>query len=191
MPNTLREVKSELRVAANGQVFIAPLGTTLPAVFSDLASLNAGFKELGFVTEDGAKLTISATYQDKKAWQSFFTLRKITQSKDFKVDFTLEQWDKLNVEFALNTTATSVAGGMKIKPNDPSVQDVRSLVVLWQDGASSNGLIVPTGSISTDSIEVTLSRADTADLPVTFTALPDGIQDPWYIISNDASLTSS
>jgi hypothetical protein len=191
MPNTLREVKSELRVAGNGQAFIAPVGTTLPAQFSDLASLNAAFKELGFITEDGAKLTIASTYQDKKAWQSFFTIRKIPQTKDFTVDFTLEQWDKLNVEFALNTTATSVSGGMKIKPNDPSVNDTRSMVLLWQDGSSSNGLVVPVGQISTDSIEVTLSRADTADLPVTFTATPDGIQDPWYIISNDAGLTSS
>lgn len=191
MANTLREVKSELRVAASGQVYIAPPGTTLPAIFTDLAALNASFKELGFITEDGAKLTIATTYQDKKSWQSFWTLRKIPQSKDFKVDFTLEQWDKLNVEFALNATATSVTGGSKIRPNDPSVLDTRAMVVLWQDGSSSNGLVIPLGMISSDSIEVALSRSDTADLPVTFTATPDGIQDPWYIISNDAALTSS
>jgi len=172
-------------------VFIAPPGTALPAVFADLANLNAAFKELGFITEDGAKLTIASTFQDKKAWQSFYTLRKIRQSSDFNVEFTLEQWDKLNVEFALNATATAVTGGSKIRPNDPSVQDTRAMVVLWQDGTSSNGLIIPVGMISTDSIEVALSRADTADLPVTFTATPDGSQDPWYIISNDASLTSS
>lgn len=191
MANALREVKSELRVAANGQVFIAPVGTALPAAFADLATLNASFKELGFITEDGATLTISTTYEDKKAWQSFWTLRKIPQDKSFSVGFTLEQWDKLNVEFALSATATSVTGGMKIRPNDPSVLDTRSMVVLWQDGSSSNGLIIPVGMISSDSIEVALNRSSTADLPVTFEATPDGSQDPWYIISNDASLTSS
>lgn len=191
MPNTLREVKSELRVGANGQVFVAPVGTTLPAVFADLAALNAAFKELGFITEDGVTLTVSTTYNDKKAWQTFWTLRKIPATKDFSVSFTLEQWDKLNVELALAATASTVTGGAKIVPNAPDVLDTRAMVVLWQDGASSNGLVIPVGMVAGDSVEVALNRGDTADLPIEFVALPDGVNDPWRIISNDAALTSS
>jgi hypothetical protein len=191
MPNTFREVKNELRVAGNGQVYVAPTGTALPSVISDLSALNAAFKELGFVTEDGVTLQISTTYVDKKAWQTFWTLRKIPQSKDFNVSFTLEQWDKLNLELAFAATGTAATGGEKITPNAPSVVDQRSMVVLWQDGASLNGLVIPVGMVSGDSVSVALSRADTADLPVTFAATPDGVQDPWYILSNDVALTSS
>ena len=195
----MTQKKNQLRVGSNGSLYVAPVGTTLPTTIAAVASFVVPWQEIGLATEDGVTLTWSADYTDIRAWQSFYVQRKLTTSKDFTVEAQLEQWNQFTTALALGATWGS-AGVAKLFPNSPQIIDTRILAVVWTDtgqpdtGASAvytYALIVPNCTPTADTVEVAINRADIAKLPLTFTATPDGTNDPWYILSNDPAMTSS
>ena len=65
----------EILVAAQGNIYIAPVGTSLPA--TEVATLNGSFIDLGYTTEEGTSLTYGQTTEDIGAWQSPDPVRRI------------------------------------------------------------------------------------------------------------------
>jgi hypothetical protein len=196
----MTQKKNQLRVGSNGSIYVAPVGTTLPTTIAAVAAL-AGptWTELGLATEDGLTLTWSASYTDIRAWQSFYVQRKLTTSKDFTCSVVLEQWNQQTLALALGATYGS-AGVQKMYPNAPNVIDSRVLVATWTDTGNPDvgsaqtytyALVVPNCAPTADSIAVAINRSDIARLPVTFTATPDGTNDPWYLLSNDPAMLNS
>jgi hypothetical protein len=195
----MTQKKNQLRVGANGSLYVAPIGTTLPTTIASVASFVVPWQEIGLATEEGVTLTWSADYTDIRAWQSFYVQRKLTTSKDFTVEAQLEQWNQFTTALALGARWGS-AGVQKLFPNSPDVIDSRVLTVVWTDtGQPDSGaaavytyaLVVPNCAPTADTVEVAINRSDIAKLPLTFTATPDGTNDPWYILSNDPAMTSS
>lgn len=180
---------SEIIVAANGSVYVAEVGTTAPA--SESASLASGWKQLGFVTEDGVTFTDSKETEAVAAWQSFYPVRRIVTARDASVSFSLRQWnsDTVTLAFGGGTITEPTSGHYKYVPPTPSDVDERALLIDWQDDTRKYRLIIPKGMVS-EAVETNLTRSGSSILPITFVATPDSGDDAYYLLTNDASFES-
>lgn len=174
---------AELTVGANGSINIASYGTTLPTDIDE--ALHADFLELGYVTEDGVTFKDGKTIEGKKAWQSFYDVRKIVTARDAMVKFTLEQWNRFTVILAFGGGAvTDTANGVKYEPPNPEDIDERSAVIAWTDGDKDYRIVIPK-CIVADDVETNLKRTDLALLPITLGVIGvDGFK-PWTFLTND------
>lgn len=182
---------SEIVVGSNGQINVAPVGTTLPAVNSDpTATLNSGFGYgLGYVTEDGVQISYSPEFEEIMAWQSPDAVRRDRTGREFTLSFELQQWNEQTVVLAFGGGQITTAGGFYTyqPPNTTDAIVERSLVLDWNDGSKRYRLVVPRGSV-TDGTETQLQRGQEATLAVTFKAMqPTDGRDLFYLITNDSA----
>jgi hypothetical protein len=174
----------ELIVANNGQVYVAPVGTPLPATAS--AALNGAFIGLGLISEDGAAFSRSPDVQEYRAWQRRQAVRREVTGVDTQVAFALEQWNENNVPLAFGGgDITPVSGGYRYDP--PSASDgldERSMVIDAVDGSTHLRWVIERGS-ATDAVETQLQRAQLALLAITFKVLaPDDEGEGWYFLTD-------
>lgn len=184
MPNSA----SKVVVGANGTVSVAAVGTAAPT--NSTTALNALFKSLGFLSEDGVQVAPGQTINPIMAWQSAYAIRKIVASRTLELNFTLREFDLDTIPFAFGggTLAWS-AGAATYTPPAPEVIDTRALVVDWLDGTRHYRLYVPNGQV-TDLSAFTLNRGAPAELPIKFELNSDGVTTPWTIFSDDIGLSS-
>ena len=71
-----------------GYAFRAPLGTTAPTVAK--TALNAAYKDLGFVEEDGVNLNPQTTIEKKKDW-NLDTIATVVTDKSCVVEVTFAE----------------------------------------------------------------------------------------------------
>lgn len=179
---------NEVVVGANGQIYVAATTVAGPTAVDSV--LDVGFTELGFMSEEGAKISDAKTVEAIGAWQSFYAIRRIVTAREFSVSFALRQWNRENVPFALGGgLVTGTPGDYKYTPPGPSVIDERSLVLDWQDGTKNFRLYIPRG-MTQDSVESALMRTAAADLPIVFSVLSDGVTDPYSLFTDDPAFAS-
>lgn len=167
---------SEFSVGANGQVHVAPVGSTLPTTAS--AALAAAFVDLGFVTDDGFTVTDGRTIVNVMSLQSFYPTRRIISERNFEVKFSLQQWNEDTIAFAFGGGTFT---GDVYTPPDPSELDERALVITWQDGDNDFRFVLPKGLVTED-VETKVARTEVAVLPITFGVTPATGDDPWELI---------
>jgi len=183
MPNAAQVV-----VAGNGSVYVGI--TSTPAPTDATTALNAGFKEMGFISEDGATFTEGKDITDIGAWQSFYPLRKIITGRTVQVAFALREWRRPAVEFALGGTVSGTAPGpYSYIPPAPELLATKSLVLNWVDASKNYRLYIPVGLV-TETVETTFARTAAADLPVTFSATDPGGANIYTLFTNDPAFSS-
>lgn len=179
---------NELIVAANGQIYVAPVGTTLPAINSDpTAALNSAFVGLGYCTEDGVSFKVTPDVKDHKAWQSRQAVRRVVQSREVEAGFELEQWNESTVPFAFGGGEITSAGGFHtyVLPEDEDALDERAMVIDFQDGDRNGRIVIPRGNV-TDAVESKFKAEELSTLPITFKALtPIAGGSAMYVIFDD------
>jgi hypothetical protein len=180
----------ELVVAGNGQMYVGPVGTPLP---SDADSaLNGGFTGLGFITEDGATLTVTPEVSDFMAWQSRSPVRREKTSQEIQIAAALMQWNEETVPFAFGGGDVSgSAGNYRYDlPSDEAALDERALVLDAIDGDTHLRWVFPRGNV-TEAVEAAFQRANPASLPITFKALaPSAGESPGYFLTDSAAFTA-
>lgn len=70
----------------NGAIFVAPVGATLPTDASTV--LDAAFKNLGFISDDGVTLGTSRSVESKKGWGGV-TIATLQKEVEDTAKFTL------------------------------------------------------------------------------------------------------
>ena len=175
-------------VAGDGTAYVGP--TTTPAPTNAATALNAGFLEMGFISEEGATFTQTQEVTDINAWQSFFPIRRITTGRGVTVSFAMREWNKRAVEFATGGTIAINAAEWKLTPPSPSAVSEKSIVLEWLDVAKKYRLYIPKGIVAED-VEVNLSRTAAADLPITFAASDPGAGGNIYtLFTTDPAFSS-
>lgn len=185
---------NEVQVGANGNVYVAPVGTALPT--NETTALNASFIDLGYISEDGINFTDGQTKEDVKVWQSFYPLRTLVTEKATAVEFVLKQWNHTTVPLAFGGgSVTSTSGHTKYQPPVPGTLDYRAMIIHWIDGADIFRLVIPRGLVSGE-VQSKIVRNAASDLPIHFDAQPSGAADPlvdstqpWYLLTNAFILT--
>jgi hypothetical protein len=180
----------QIVVAANGTVYVAPVGTTQPT--DPTSAPAAAWVDLGYITEDGATFTDSKEIEDILAWQSFYPVRKIVTGKEASASFALRQWNENSIPLAFGggSVTNPSTGVWRYVPPNPEDLDERALMIDWQDGDKNYRLIIPKGLV-TEAVETQLVRTGSAELPITFAAVPASTDDdPFVLITDDLAFSS-
>jgi len=159
-------------VGANGSIYAAPVDTAVPADIS--AALSEDWVDLGYVTEDGVAWTDGKSIQSVRAWQSFYDIRRIIESREGSLGFGLMEWKGGNVQLAFGggeITETALDSGLyEYTPPDPAHIDERALAVEWQDGEKNYRLVCLKGMVS-ENVETNIVRTGASVLPISFAFL--------------------
>lgn len=162
---------SEIMVGASGAVYIAPTGTALP---TDIATaLNAAFKDVGLLTEDGVNVESSMEQEILRSWQVLGRVRTIVTARDFQVSFAMQQWNETTLPFAFGGGTVTSAGtpvAYTYDFPDDQVRDVRAMVIEWADGTKDFRLVIPEIEV-TDMEAFSLVKNAEAALGVTGTVI--------------------
>ena len=159
-------------ISVTGGIKVAPIGTVTP---TDPASgLNAAFKELGYVTEDGLKLSHDASDDKIKVWGGV-TIRTIRS--DYSATITGTLVSTLDVDVLKNvfgdSLVTQKSGFIAIK-HAADIAPEKVYIIETKD-ASNGGrkrYVIPKGQIAVSG-DVNLSHKEITGFEITIEALAD------------------
>jgi hypothetical protein len=177
---------ADIVVGANGSILVSPVDTALPASIS--AEFPAGWVDLGFSDENGAKVTDTKTITDIPVWQLFYPARKIVASRDMTLDFALRQFDAETVVlgFGGGEVFEDAAGEYHYEPPSPEFIDERAMAVEWADGSKNYRFIVKRGLV-TSNTATEIVRTKASDIPITFGIIGEDGVVPWIFQTDDPS----
>lgn len=179
---------SEIRVGSNGALYVAPVGTALPADVN--AAYNAAFRHLGYTTTDGARVSRSMDTEQVRSWQSISVQRYLITGVTLTIAFDLQQANKDTLPLYLGGGAIVNQGGSptsyKYSILAAPIIDERSMILEWSDGASLHyRLVIGRGMVS-ETGEATIGREQEIQLPITFAAMsPTSGTDLGYLLTDD------
>jgi len=165
--------------------------TTTPGPTTTSGALNGGFKELGYLSDDGFTFTESKDIADINVWHSFYSARKLITGRNVQVEFMMREWFDDSLSFALGgATVTSAHPNHTITPPSPAQVDYRSLVIEWQDGTRYYRLYFPKG-LAVAEVSSQFTRTDAAGIPITFAGVDPGAGSNIYtLLTNDVAFSS-
>lgn len=155
---------SQVRVASNGYIRVAPINTAAPATV--LTTPDPAWLDLGYAGEDGVTLARSITTEDIMGWQSSTPLRRIVTASILEVKFTLMQSNIDTMALYFNAT---INGADLDLPIDPVAVE-KALLVEWLDGTEEYRLYMGRAQLG-EVGDASLTRGDAVKYEMTFTAL--------------------
>lgn len=179
----------EILVGANGSLAVAPVGSTMPT--DATTDLDAAFIDLGYLTDDGAAWKDTKSVAGVPAWQSYYDVRKIVESRANMISGELLQWNKSTLALAFGggtiTEPVSESGEFQYDPPDPEDLDERAVCLTWADGTRNYRLIYWRAFLTSD-IEVMFKRSEAAKMPFEFEALPHSTNPIYRLLTDDAAI---
>jgi hypothetical protein len=161
-----------VRVAISGEAYVGPLGTALPTDTS--TALNAAFKAMGYISEDGIVEENERDIEDIVAWQNAATVRSRVTSAKESFTFTLIETKKDVIDFAFGTTVTASAphGTYTITPG--STGGIKAFVFEIIDGVNIKRIAIAQAEL-TERGEITYASGDAIGYECTVVAYTDPI----------------
>ncbi|MBP1046403.1 phage tail protein [Enterococcus sp. BWM-S5] len=155
-----------------GAIFSAPLGTTLPT--TAVAELDAAFKSLGYVSEDGMTNANSMSSEDLKAWGGDIVGSVETEKADA---FTYTLIESTNVDvlkevYGKDNVTGDLENGIAIKANSTPLEEHVIIVDMVLKGGILKRIVIPSGKVS-ELGEITYTDADPIGYETTLAAVPD------------------
>jgi hypothetical protein len=180
-----------VRVALNGSVYLAPVGTTGP---TDLTTAwGANWQDLGYLSDDGVSLEYSTDVEDINAWQSLSPVRRVLTSVDMTLGFTAIELKAATITaYFPDSTITEVTEDTVWRLDIPAAPgpDERAVGLEWVDGTITNRLIIPRAEI-TDRGAITLGRSSAVGLEMTVSAYASSAPEIAFWLSNDPAWASA
>lgn len=182
MPKTTEDI----RVGANSNLFVAPVGTALPANIG--AAMPAGWVNIGYTDENGFKVTDTKEKIEIPVAQLFYPARVLIGSRGFDLEAALRQFDGPTVQLAFGggEITEDSTGMFRYVPPDPEFIDERAMCAEFLDGDFTYRFIIPRGLVS-NNVTSEFLRTKAADLPITFSVIGSDDASPWLILTDDPS----
>jgi hypothetical protein len=180
---------TEVRLAPDGQVYVAAKGSTLPT--NATMALDSAFKELGYLDETGVVINPDLKLSDIMAWQSAIAIKTTLDTVKFEVKFHMMQVNTVTwgLYFFASTFTNNFGQAKLTLPSNPATQE-RALIIDWQDSeGDKNRLVLPT-AVLTKREDLKLVRKDSQLAGVTFGVL-DNSGSIGFIYSDNPDLVPS
>lgn len=131
-----------------GAIYRAPAATTLPT--DAITELNAAFKQMGYISDDGVTNENSVESDDIKAWGGD-TVQTLQKEKTDTFKFTFIEALNLEVMKAVygdaNVTGT-LADGVAIKANSAEQEACCWVIDMILNGKVMKRIVVPNGKVT-------------------------------------------
>jgi hypothetical protein len=155
-----------------GAIYAAPLGSTLPTDSS--TALDAAFKCLGYVSEDGVTNNNSPESDSVKAWGGDTVIVLQTDRPDsfaFTLLETLSQ-DVLNAIYGSANVVADAQGNLTVKATADAMAAQAWVIEMVMRGNRAKRIVIPNGTIS-ELGEIAYKDDEAAGYNVTITDVPD------------------
>ena len=180
------QAASEIRVGANGTIYVAPSGTAGPA---NITAPWTGFVNMGYATDAGARIARSMDTEMVKAWQSISVLRYLITGVGLTCAFSLIQSDKdiITLYFGGGTVTAQGGGSYLYNITSSPTIDERVFGLEWVDGSNTYRFVMGRCMV-TETGETTIGRSAAIEWPFTLAAMtPNTGTVLGYILTNDVA----
>lgn len=178
MANTVSNVTAG-KPKISGAIFRADLPATLPT--DATTALDAGFKLMGYISEDGVTNSNTPDTTDIKAWGGD-TVLNIQESKDDTFQFTMLEVlnaDVLKAVYGSSNVTGTLPTGITVKANsEESEEGAWAIDMVLRDGAVKR-IVIPDAKIS-DLGDISYTDSDAVGYEVTLTCMPDASGNTHY-----------
>lgn len=175
-------------ITGTGGVLAAPIGTALPTDATTV--LNAAFKKLGYVGEDGVTKTVDATDEKIRAWGGA-TVKVVRQDHSVTYAWTFLESSNAEVLKAIKGTENvTIVAPTAVKGTQITVRETgkmlprQSFSFEIKDGPATIREVVPVGQLS-QSGDVVFVHSNVISYTVTLEAFPDGMGVKAYSYIDD------
>lgn len=179
---------SAAKPAKTGAIYRAPLGSKLPTTASE--ALDAAFKALGYVSEDGVSNENSPSSDKTKAWGGDTVLNFFDEKPDtwkFKLIEALNPEVLKTVYGDKNVTGESLDTGLTVNATSEEYEYCIWVIDMILKGDIAKRVVIYNASI-TEVAEVAYKDNEAIGYEITISALPNtsGITHTEYIIKKSS-----
>ena len=162
-----------------GAIFRAPLATALPT--DATTALNAAFKPLGYVSEDGLVNNNSADSEDIKAWGGDIVLSLQTEKTD-TFQFTLLEvlnTEVLKAVYGSDNVTGALATGITLTANSSEAEEAAWVFEMVMREGTVKRIVIPDAKM-TELGEIAYRDDEAVGYEVTITCYPDATGNTHY-----------
>ena len=155
-----------------GAIWSAPSGTTLPT--NAITELDAAFKSLGYISEDGLINANTPESENIKAWGGD-TVANVQTSKEDTFSFTLIEATNVNVLkeiYGDDNVSGTLETGISIKANNKELEEHVLVVDMVLKGGILKRVVIPSGKVS-EVGEISYVDNEAVGYETTVQAIPD------------------
>lgn len=157
---------------ATGAVYIAPYGTTLPT--NGHMALNAAFKNLGYVSDEGLVHALETDTEEIHAWGGDLVLSgQTTFAERFTVNLIETNADTLKTIYGSDNVVVEGNGSITVTVTSAMLPNVSLVFELVLTGGRIKRIVVPVAQIVDRSGEITYVDGEAIAYPAVFMAYPD------------------
>lgn len=178
MGNTASNVSAG-KPLPTGAIHVAPKGTSLPTTTSE--SLAAGFKDLGYCSDDGLTNGTNLEVQKIKAWGGD-TVLVIQSSKEDTFTFKLievKNVEVLSFVYGSSNVSGDLDSGITINVNNTDVEEVSIVIDMIMSDNTAKRIVIPTAKISEVS-DIVYGDEEAVGYETTVDCIPDSSGNTHY-----------